>query len=137
MVGTHHTRDMGLIQTLSQIPAKFRAMAAMLLSLAGFARGTYRSAAAEHYTADAGPIQRARQVSTVISVVVIAVVGLVGTLILANIDSALPAIENDQLNSSSTAILDGFAGAMELLPVVLLVFIAALVISVVQRMRQR
>ena len=130
-------RDMGLIQTLSKIPAKFRAMAAMLLSLAGFARKNYGEPAAAQVPGNGGRVQRAAQVSTVISVVVIAVVGLVGTLILANIDSALPAIENEQLNSSSTAILDGFAGAMELLPVVLLVFIAALVISVVQRMRQR
>jgi len=88
-------------------------------------------------TAGSGVMHQARQASTIISVVVVGVVALVGTLILAQVEGALPTIENNQLANSSTSILDGFAGAMELVPVVLLVLVAALVIGVVQRMRMR
>jgi len=90
---------------------------------------------APDYDPDAGALQRAGQVGTIISVIVVAVVALVGTLILAQINSALPTIDNTALSNSQTAILDGFAGAMDLVPVVLLVLVAALVIGVVQRLR--
>jgi len=82
-----------------------------------------------------GQLQRAAQVGTVISVVVLSVVALVGVLIIAQINSALPDIQNDQLNSTSDSILQGFNGAMELFPVVLLVLVASLVIGIVQRLR--
>jgi len=108
-----------------------------LKAMAGMSRERWAEPAAETIPGNGGPAQRAAQVGTIISVIVIAVVALVGVLILANINSALPAIDNQQLNDSNTAILDGFAGAMELVPVVLLVLVAALVIGVVQRMRQR
>ena len=85
---------------------------------------------------DAGPVQRAAQVGTIITVVVIGVVALIGILIFAQINDALPDITNDQLENSSTEVTEGFAGAMELVPIVLLVLVAALVIGVVQRMRQ-
>lgn len=107
----------------------------MLLAMAQFARGEYAEPAAAQIPGSGGALQRAAQVGTIISVVVIATVALVGTLILAQVNGALPTIENTQLNDSSTAVLDGFAGAMELVPVVLLVLVAALVIGVVQRMR--
>ena len=84
---------------------------------------------------DAGPVHRAAQVGTVISVVVIAVVALVGVLVLAQIESALPTIDNTELSNTQTSILDGFAGAMDLIPVVLLVLVASLVIGIVQRLR--
>lgn len=82
-----------------------------------------------------GKLHRAAQVGTVISVVVIGVVALVGILIFAQVNDSLPAIENADLDEASTSVTDGFAGAMELIPVVLLVLVAALVIGVVQRMR--
>lgn len=128
---------MALTAMLRKIPAQFRAMATMLLTMVGYAREKWAVPAAESVPGNGGPIQRAAQVGTIISVIVIATVALVGTLILANINSALPTIENSQLSNSSTAILDGFSGAMELVPVVLLVLVAALVIGVVQRMRMR
>jgi len=84
---------------------------------------------------DAGPLHRAAQVGTVISVVVIAVVALVGVLVLAQVESALPSISNTELSNTQTSILDGFAGAMDLIPVVLLVLVASLVIGIVQRLR--
>jgi len=71
----------------------------------------------------------------VISVVVIAVVALVGVLVLAQVESALPSISNTELSNTQTSILDGFAGAMDLIPVVLLVLVASLVIGIVQRLR--
>jgi len=83
----------------------------------------------------AGPVHRAAQVGTIISVVVISVVALVGLLVLAQISEALPTINNPQLNDSQGAILGGFAGAMDLVPVVLLVLVASLVIGIVQRLR--
>jgi preprotein translocase subunit YajC len=78
---------------------------------------------------------RAGQVGTVIAVVVIGVVGLVGILIFAEVREALPTIENNNLSNSSDALADGFGGAMELLPVVLIVLVASVVIGVVQRLR--
>ena len=83
----------------------------------------------------AGPLRKAGQVGTIISIVVIGVVALVGVLIFANINDALPAPADPQLDNASTSITEGFSGAVELLPVVMLVLVAALVIGVVQRMR--
>ena len=125
------------LNAIRNIPAQFTAMLAMLASLAGFARSEWADPAAEALPGNGGPVQRAAQVGTIITVVIIAVVSLVGILILANINSALPAIDNVELDDASDSVLDGFAGAMELVPVVLLVLIAALVIGVVQRMRQQ
>ena len=84
---------------------------------------------------DASPIRRAYNAATVVSVVVIGVVALVGILIYAQIEDALPAPESTELAASQDAVTEGFGGAMELVPIVLLVLIAALVIGVVQRMR--
>lgn len=120
-----------VLDHLRSIPQKSRGILAMLLAFAQHARDER----APDYDPTAGLVQRAAQVGTIISVIVIAVVALVGTLILAQINSALPEISNTQLNSSSQSILDGFSGAMELVPVVLLVLVAALVIGVVQRLR--
>jgi len=64
------------------------------------------------------------------------VLSIVGVLVLAQVESALPAIENNQLDNTSSAILSGFNGAMELFPVVLLVLVASLVIGIVQRLRR-
>lgn len=128
---------MALTAMLRNVPDQFRAMLAMVLTMAGFARSEFGEPAAAKIPGNGGPVQRAAQVGTIISVVVIAVVSLVGILILANINDALPTIDNAELSNSSSAVLSGFAGAMDLVPVVLLVLVAALVIGVVQRMRQR
>lgn len=82
-----------------------------------------------------GALHTAKQSGTIISVVVIAVISLVGVLIFAEINSALPNIENNALNQSTGNITDGFANALDLVPIVLLVAVAALVIGVVQRLR--
>jgi hypothetical protein len=86
-------------------------------------------------TSGSGPLHQARQAGTIISVVVIGVVSLVGVLIFAEINAAIPDPTNTQLNSSQTSIVDGFASALDLVPIVLLVSVAALVIGVVQRLR--
>jgi len=86
-------------------------------------------------TDGSGPVHAVRQAGTIISVVVIGVIALIGILIFAQINSSLPSISNTQLNDSATSVTDGFANAMELVPIVLLVLVAALVITVVQRMR--
>ena len=82
-----------------------------------------------------GPVHAARQAGTIISVVVIGVIALIGILIFAQINDALPSISNTQLDNAATGVTDGFANAMDLVPIVLLVLVAALVITVVQRMR--
>jgi len=120
----------------AQLPKRLRGVVAMLLSLAQFARGRWGEPAAARVPGNGGRLQRAAQVGTVISVVVLSVVALVGVLVIAQINSALPTIENNQLANSSSAILSGFNGAMELFPVVLLVLVASLVIGIVQRLRR-
>jgi len=122
---------MALTAMLSGVPAKIRAMLAMVLAMAGVAADKW----APEVDPDAGPVRRAAQVGTVISVVIIGVVALIGILIFAQVSDALPTISNTELQNAQTGVTDGFAGAMELIPVVLLVLVAALVIGVVQRMR--
>ena len=120
-----------------KITSKLRAVLAMLVSLAGYANSEWAQPAADAVPGSGGRLQRAAQVGTVITVVIIGVVALIGILIFAQVSDALPAIDNNQLSNSSTAVTEGFAGAMELIPVVLLVLVAALVIGVVQRMRMQ
>jgi len=122
---------------LSQIPAKFRAMLAMVLTMAGYARDEWGEPAAASIPGSGGMIHRAAQAGTIISVVVIGVIALIGILIFAQVSDALPTIDNTELSNAQTGVTDGFSNAMELVPIVLLVLVAALVISVVQRMRQR
>jgi len=103
---------------------------------AEYARRHWGEPAAAKVPGNGGQLQRAAQVGTVISVVVLSVVALVGVLIIAQINSALPTINNTELNQTSDSILQGFNGAMELFPVVLLVLVASLVIGIVQRLRR-
>jgi len=122
---------MALTAMLSQIPAKFRGVVAMLLTLAGVVRDDF----APDVNPSAHPLRQAGQVGTVISVVVVGVVALIGILIFAQINSALPTISNTALSNAQSGVTSGFADAMNLIPIVLLVLVAALVIGVVQRMR--
>lgn len=82
-------------------------------------------------------IHRAANAGAVISAVVIGVVALVGILIFAQVNDALPDLDpNSSLAASQTAVTEGFGGAMELVPVILIVLLASVVIVYVQRMRQ-
>lgn len=127
---------MALSAIFSKVDAGLGALLAMLLSMAGVAREKWAEPYAESIPGSGGRLQRAAQASTVISVVVIGVIALIGILIFAQVDQALPDIENADLDAASGEVADGFASAMELIPIVLLVLVAALVIGVVQRMRQ-
>jgi len=80
-------------------------------------------------------LKSAAQTNTIIAVITIGTVGLVGTLIFAEVMGSLPDPDNAQLNNSSYGILEGFSGAMDLLPVVLIVLVASVVIGVVSRLR--
>lgn len=73
------------------------------------------------------------QVDTVITVVVVSVVGLVGILIYSQVDSSISV--SGELSSAQTNLTEGFSDAMQLLPIVLIVLVAALVIGVIQRFR--
>jgi len=128
---------MALSAMFSKVDESLTALVAMLLSMAGVARERWAEPKAKQIPGSGGRIQRAAQAGTVISVVVIGVVALIGILIFAQIEQSLPTIDNQNLSDSSTSVTEGFGNAMELVPIVLLVLIAALVISVVQRMRGR
>jgi flagellar biosynthesis protein FlhB len=119
---------------LRTVPKHLRALLATLLTMAGVAREKWAKPKAKQIPGD-GRLARAAQAGTVISVVVIGVIALIGILIFAQINDALPSISNTELSNAQTGVTDGFANAMDLVPIVLLVLVAALVISVVQRMR--
>lgn len=77
----------------------------------------------------------AGQTGTVMTVVTIGITALIGILVYAEIDEALPTPADANLSSSQDDVTEGFGSAMELVPVVLIVLIAAVVLGVVQRMR--
>ena len=126
---------MALSAMLQKSNVSLGAVLALIMSLAGIARNKWAEPAAAQIPGS-GRLQRAAQAGTIISVVVIGVIALIGLLIFAQINQALPTIENAELDAASTGVTEGFANAMELVPIVLLVLVAALVIGVVQRMRQ-
>ena len=102
-----------------------------LAAMAGAARRRW----APEVDPSAGPVRRAAQVGTIISIVVIGVVTLVGILIFSEIQQSLPAATDPALENASDGVVGGFGDAMQLVPIVMLVLVAALVIGVVQRMR--
>jgi len=102
-----------------------------IAAMAGVARRRW----APEVDPTAGPVRRAAQVGTIISIVVIGVVTLVGILIFANIQDALPSATDPELQNATEGVVGGFGDAMQLVPIVMLVLVAALVIGVVQRMR--
>jgi len=114
--------------SLTDIP---RDVTEQFAAMAGVARDRW----APDYDPTAGPLRKAGQTGTIISVVVIGVVALVGILIFSQIQQALPDTADSELQNASDSIVSGFGNAMELVPIVLLVLVAALVIGVVQRMR--
>lgn len=79
---------------------------------------------------------RAQQAGTVIAVVVIGVVALVGVLIVAEVEQALPDVSGSQLNGSVDEVVGGFGDAMGFVPIILIVLLASVVIMAVQRMQQ-
>jgi hypothetical protein len=78
---------------------------------------------------------RARQTATVIAVITAGVAGLIGIFIFSQVNNSLPAIQNNNTSNSKVVLVDGFGNAMELLPVVLIVLLAALVITTVTRVQ--
>jgi hypothetical protein len=125
---------MSLPDMIRNVSKELQALYALLATLAGVAKDKWATPKGDAIPGD-GRLARAAQAGTIISVVVIGVIALIGILIFAQINDALPAISNTELDNSATSVTDGFANAMDLVPIVLLVLVAALVISVVQRMR--
>jgi len=82
-----------------------------------------------------GLVGRAGQTARIIQVVTLGVVALVGILIYAEIDSALGTPDNSALADAQENVTGGFESAMQLVPVVLIVLIAAVVIGIVSRLR--
>ena len=88
----------------------------------------------EHAMLDDFAHAKGGQVDTIITVVVVAVVAVVGILIYSEVDGAI-SVSGD-LSSSKTNLTEGFGDAMELVPIVLIVLVAALVIGVISRFRR-
>ena len=126
---------MALSAMLNKLDGQLGALIAFVMGLAGISHDKWAKPAAEAIPGNGGVVHRAAQASTIISVVVIGIIALIGILIFATVSDALPEIESTELDAASTSVTEGFASAMELVPIVLLVLVAALVISVVQRMR--
>lgn len=84
---------------------------------------------------DSTLIGRAGQTGTVLTVVTLGIVMIIGTLIYSQVEQSLPAPNNSELNNASNNVTEGFADAMELAPVILIVLLAAVVLAVVQRFR--
>lgn len=79
-------------------------------------------------------VRRAAQAGTVITVVVIGVVAMVGVLIFAQVEEAMPTVDGP-LNGTVDNITSGFGDAISFVPIIMLVLLASVVIAVVQRMR--
>lgn len=79
------------------------------------------------------------QIGTVITVLTVGIVAIIGVLIFSNVlgsvgdPSAIDPANRTQLENSTVGVTTGFGSAMQLIPVVLIVLVASLVISVVQR----
>lgn len=121
-------------EKLSAKKLQFLAFFEFMLAFLDHREELGEAVAERHFSGDTR-LSRAAQTSTVIAVVVIGVVAIIGILIYAQVQSALPAPQNSDLNNSSNSVTEGFGGAMELVPVVLIVLVASVVIGVVQRLR--
>lgn len=82
-----------------------------------------------------GRIGRVAQTTTVIAAVVIGVVAIVGIYIYDQVYTVMPTPDNESLANSTDAVTSGFGGAMEFVPVILIVLMAVVVIGAVQRLR--
>lgn len=78
---------------------------------------------------------RAMQTGTVMTIVTLGILGIIGVLVYSQVSTSLPQPEDNQLQNASDDIDGGFADSMGLLPVVLIIMMAALVIAVVSRFR--
>lgn len=78
---------------------------------------------------------RVAQEGTLMSILTLGIIGIIGVLIYSQVSESLPAPSDENLSNTSDDIDSGFADALGLLPVVLIVLMAALVIAVVQRFR--
>lgn len=113
-----------------------------LAQMAATAREKWAEPAAAKVPGSGGVVQRAAQSATIVAVVIIGIVALIGLLVFDQVYNAIPqsALEDDggelnQFGETVEAVVGGFGSAIELVPIVLLVLVAAIVISVVQRMR--
>jgi len=130
----HEAASTGPNRIMEMFAAFIAAMAGMKGWLEDAVSLQRRRAEAKHATDADSAIVRAAQAGTVITVVVIGVVAMVGILIFAQVEDAMPAVDGE-LNTTMTAITDGFGNAMSFVPIVMLVLLASVVIMVVQRMR--
>jgi hypothetical protein len=80
-------------------------------------------------------LSKAGQVGTMLTVVTLGLVIIIGILVYSEVETALPAPDNTELNNASDNATSDFGDAMELAPVVLIVLIASLVLAVVQNFR--
>jgi len=95
----------------------------------------------EHAPQLSGAGRGQMMMNRIITVVTIAVVGLVGVLIFDEVLTSLgdPSGTNAEnrtnLENATVEVVGGFEGAMQLVPVVLIILLAAVVIGIVSRLR--
>jgi len=90
-----------------------------------------------------GSVRRvvAAQTQSVLTVVVLGIIILLGTLIYSEVfEAVFPSVDNDpanntQLEDAASNATTDYGDAMELAPVIMIVLIAAVVLGVVQRFR--
>lgn len=75
------------------------------------------------------------QTNTVVTAIIIGVVGMVGIAILGQAYVTMPDTGNSTADNTTDSIFVGILESMDFLPLVVLVLFAALVIGVVQRFR--
>lgn len=124
-------------QRSTVVKAKQRLLAvlAFLGAIGDLAEARAREYADARFDPEAGPVHKAANVGTVITVVAIAVVSIVGILIYAEVESSLGTPADQNLADAQSNVTSGFGDAMGLVPVILIVLLAALVIGVVQTLR--
>ena len=75
------------------------------------------------------------QTNAILTVVIVGALIIVGILVYGEIESSLPAPQNNDLSNASDNATSTFADSMEFAPVILIVLVASIVLAVVQRFR--
>lgn len=78
---------------------------------------------------------RAAQLGDVLVVVTLGITIILGILIYSQVQTALPTPDNSDLENASNNSTETFADTMELAPIIMIVIIATVILTIVQRFR--
>lgn len=125
---------MGIREKLSSMHSAATLQLLWLLSWLDAAEAWAEDFVGSRWTPKTRMGQRA-QSGAVLTVVVVGIIIIIGILIYAEIEDALPTPSNNDLSNASDNATGTFGDTMELAPVILLVLIASVILAVVQRFR--